>query len=150
MLNPRKPLVQNVGDLKQKLFKKFIYLVVILTETLINLLHFAGSFLPITIDSPKEFIEEQPSKVMVTAEYTCPQYRPVFRWNYNNINAVTNHDNISKTRWRAVSTLTFTATTNDNGRSLTCTVQVTGFPRQEAIVTLRVKSEWKLSSSSHF
>lgn len=64
--------------------------------------------------------------------------------------ASTNIFPITKTQWKSESTLIFTASANDNGRSLTCYMQLNdGTGRQEAMVPLRVKSEL-LSHSSKF
>lgn len=64
--------------------------------------------------------------------------------------ASTTISSIAKTQWKSESTLTFTASANDNGRSLTCYMQFNdGTGRQEATVPLRVKSKL-LSHSSNF
>lgn len=56
--------------------------------------------------------------------------------------ASTNISPVAKTQWKSESTLTFTASANDNGRSLTCYMQFNdGTGKQEAMVPLRVKSE---------
>ncbi|KAE8288648.1 hypothetical protein D5F01_LYC12523 [Larimichthys crocea] len=44
-----------------------------------------------------------------------------------------------RAQWTTVSTLTFTASANDDGRSLKCYAQFTGGQRQEVSITLRVK-----------
>lgn len=127
--------------------KSDFFLVVVLT---FNLLYFAGSFLSLNIRSPEEFLEGQPSKVTCTATFTCLKQAPVFKWSYGNMPAFTTTSQIAKTQWKSESTLTFTASANDNGRSLTCYMQFNdGTGRQEAMVPLRVKSEL-LSHSSNF
>uniref|UniRef100_A0A3B5K7R4 Ig-like domain-containing protein n=1 Tax=Takifugu rubripes TaxID=31033 RepID=A0A3B5K7R4_TAKRU len=62
----------------------------------------------------------QPSKVTCTATFTCLKQAPVFKWSYGNMPAFTSISQIAKTQWKSESTLTFTASANDNGRSLTC------------------------------
>ncbi|XP_056901509.1 uncharacterized protein LOC130532721 isoform X2 [Takifugu flavidus] len=98
------------------------------------------SFLSLNIRSPEEFLEGQPSKVTCTATFTCPKQAPVFKWSYGNMPAFTSISRIAETQWKSESTLTFTASANDNGRSLTCYMQFNdGTGRQEAMVPLRVK-----------
>lgn len=111
-----------------------------------QLLTFSGSIWPITIQSPDEFLEGEPSKVTCTALYTCPQHAPVFKWSYGSMPVSNDISKIENAKWRAESTLTFTASANDNGRSLTCFVQFTDNQRQEASVTVWVKSELKLTA----
>lgn len=97
-----------------------------------------GSILPLTIQSPDEFREGHSSNVTCTALYTCPKHVPTFRWNYGSIPASTDIIMIGNSQWKAVSTLTFTASANNNGKSLTCYAQFTGGQRQEVSITLRV------------
>lgn len=94
-----------------------------------------------TIQIPDEFNEGQASKVTCTTTYTCPKHMPNFKWNYGGVPAFTNIIKTGNARWRAVSTLTFTASANDNGRSLICYAQFTGGQMQEVSITLRVKSK---------
>ncbi|XP_035528098.1 uncharacterized protein LOC118335777 isoform X2 [Morone saxatilis] len=98
------------------------------------------SFLPLTITTTTdEFLEGQPSKVTCNAVYTCPKHIPTFKWNYGSMPTSTDTIKSQSAQWKTVSTLTFTASAKDHGRSLTCSAQFTGGPRQEASITLRVK-----------
>ncbi|XP_026226633.1 uncharacterized protein LOC113169450 [Anabas testudineus] len=98
------------------------------------------SFSPVTIStSSAEFLEGQPSKVTCTALYTCPKDVPVLTWNYDSMPTSTDTKEITKAQWRTVSTLMFTASGNDNGRTLTCYATFGGGRRQEERIILRVK-----------
>uniref|UniRef100_A0A8P4KMX6 Ig-like domain-containing protein n=1 Tax=Dicentrarchus labrax TaxID=13489 RepID=A0A8P4KMX6_DICLA len=100
------------------------------------------SFLPLTITpTTDEFLEGQPSKVTCTAVYTCPKHIPTFKWNYGSMPTSTDTRKSQSAQWKTVSTLTFTASASDHGRSLTCSAQFTGGQRQEESITLRVKKK---------
>ena len=96
--------------------------------------------MPLSIKSD-EFLEGQASPVTCTAAYTCAQDLPVLRWNYDNMPASTKIINAGNAQWHAISTLMFTASANDNGRSLTCHAAFPEGQSQELSVTLRVKSK---------
>ncbi|XP_071326759.1 uncharacterized protein [Trachinotus anak] len=98
------------------------------------------SFSTLTISpTSNEFLEGYASKVTCTASYTCPQHLPTFSWNYKSMPASTDTRNIASAKWTTVSTLTFTASATDHGRSLTCYARFTGGGMQEKSITLRVK-----------
>lgn len=101
----------------------------------------SGSFRPLKIQSPDEFFEGQASVVTCTAYYTCPQHLPELSWSYSNVPASTAITKTGKAQWTAVSKLMFTASANDNDRSLTCSVKFSGDHRQSKSITLRVKSK---------
>ncbi|XP_044063589.1 uncharacterized protein LOC122881428 isoform X2 [Siniperca chuatsi] len=95
---------------------------------------------PLTIQSTSdEFLEGQASKVTCTASYTCSKHLPTLTWNYGSMPASTDTSNSGNAQWRTVSTLTFTASANDHGRSLTCYARFTGGQRQERSITIHVK-----------
>lgn len=97
---------------------------------------------PLTISqSSPAFLEGHESIVTCTAKYTCPANTPTLQWNYRNMQAVSNNIKISNTEWKTVSTLKFTASRDDHGKSLTCYARFTGGGRQEQSITLSVKSE---------
>ncbi|XP_010779215.1 myelin-associated glycoprotein-like [Notothenia coriiceps] len=98
------------------------------------------SFLPLTISQTSDtFLEGQPRTVTCTASYTCPTHLPNLSWNYVNMPTTTKSSKSGIASWRTVSTLTFTASSNDHGRSLTCYAQFNGGQMQEKSITLRVK-----------
>ncbi|XP_056236064.1 uncharacterized protein LOC130171837 isoform X2 [Seriola aureovittata] len=98
------------------------------------------SFSRLTISAPsEEFLEGYASKVICTASYTCPKNVPTLTWNYMSMPASTDTRNIANAKWTTVSTLTFTASANDHGRSLTCYAEFSGGGRLEESITLRVK-----------
>nr|XP_046255332.1 uncharacterized protein LOC124064705 [Scatophagus argus] len=98
------------------------------------------SFFPLTIQSPSdEFLEGEARKVTCMVSYTCAKDLPSLTWNYGSMPASTDIKKSANTRFTAVSTLTFTASANDNGRSLTCYAQFNDGQRLEASRTLRVK-----------
>lgn len=102
----------------------------------------SGSFLPLTISPTSvEFLEGHASKVTCTASYTCSKDVPVLTWNYDRMPASTDTREITNAQWRTVSTLTFTASANDNGRSLICYAKFRRGQREEKSITLRVKRE---------
>uniref|UniRef100_A0A3Q1I5K5 Ig-like domain-containing protein n=1 Tax=Anabas testudineus TaxID=64144 RepID=A0A3Q1I5K5_ANATE len=106
---------------------------------------FFDTTVTIEVDSTPEkplitFLEGQPSKVSCTALYTCPKDVPVLTWNYDSMPTSTDTKEIAKAQWRTVSTLMFTASGNDNGRTLTCYATFGGGRRQEERIILRVKS----------
>lgn len=111
-------------------------------DLLIATIYILGQFLPLAISSPIEFLEGQPTKVTCTASYTCPHHLPTIRWNYDNMETSSHTTKAEKTLFRSVSTLTFIASAEDNGRSLTCNAQFTDGPTQEQSVTLRIKSKF--------
>ncbi|KAK5862485.1 hypothetical protein PBY51_017876 [Eleginops maclovinus] len=98
------------------------------------------SFLPLTISQTSdEFLEGQPRTVTCTASFTCPKSIPTLTWNYGNMPTTTENGKSGIAGWRTVSTLTFTASSNDHGRSLTCYARLIGGQRLEKSITLRVK-----------
>ncbi|KAL7393025.1 hypothetical protein ABVT39_005495 [Epinephelus coioides] len=98
------------------------------------------SFSPLTISRTSyEFLEGQASKVTCTASYTCPKHVPVLTWNYASMPASSETRQSGSAEWKTVSTLTFTPSGKDHGRSLTCYAQFSGGQRQERSITLRVK-----------
>uniref|UniRef100_A0A669EE39 Uncharacterized LOC102075623 n=1 Tax=Oreochromis niloticus TaxID=8128 RepID=A0A669EE39_ORENI len=87
-----------------------------------------------------EFLEGDQSTVTCTVSYTCYRNIPTLKWNYGNMPASSDTSKLSGgAQWRTVSTLTFTASANDNGRSLICYARFPGGQTKEASVTLRVK-----------
>ncbi|KAF3839919.1 hypothetical protein F7725_018636 [Dissostichus mawsoni] len=89
--------------------------------------HVSGSFLPLTISqTSEEFLEGQPRTVTCTASYTCPKHLPTLSWNYGNMPTTTVNSQIRLASWSTVSSLTFTASSNDHGRSLTCYARFIG------------------------
>uniref|UniRef100_A0A669F2Q1 Uncharacterized LOC102079322 n=1 Tax=Oreochromis niloticus TaxID=8128 RepID=A0A669F2Q1_ORENI len=87
-----------------------------------------------------EFLEGEPNKVTCTVSYTCNQNIPTLTWNYGNMPASSDTSKLSGgAQWRTVSTLTFTASANDNGRSLVCFARFPGGQTKEASIPLRVK-----------
>ncbi|KAG7242185.1 hypothetical protein INR49_024231, partial [Caranx melampygus] len=117
-------------------------------------LNAACSISPLTISqSSQEFLEGYASTVTCTATYTCPADTPTLRWNYENMPASTATEKVSNTQWKAVSTLRFTASGNDHGKSLTCYAQFTGGGRQEKSIILSVKRnmlsrDWSFTTPS--
>ncbi|XP_047453824.1 uncharacterized protein LOC125015854 isoform X3 [Mugil cephalus] len=96
------------------------------------------SILPLTISSTSnEFLEGYPSKVICTATYTCSKHRPTLTWSYGNM--PTSTATTKEAQWKTVSTLTFTSSANDQGRSLTCYAVFSNGERQETSITLQVK-----------
>ncbi|XP_075882200.1 uncharacterized protein LOC142888052 isoform X3 [Nelusetta ayraudi] len=98
-------------------------------------------FLPLIVDSPDEFKEGQPTKVTCTASYTCAKHTPTITWNRDSMPVSTDILNTKNPPMKYVSTLTFTALANDDGRYLTCNAR---FPfadgqTQDKSVRLRVK-----------
>lgn len=105
-----------------------------------------GVFLPLIVDSPDEFKEGQPTKVTCTASYTCAKHTPTITWNRDSMPVSTDILNTKNPPMKYVSTLTFTALANDDGRYLTCNAR---FPfadgqTQDKSVRLRVKSKFDL------
>uniref|UniRef100_A0A669CUP2 Ig-like domain-containing protein n=1 Tax=Oreochromis niloticus TaxID=8128 RepID=A0A669CUP2_ORENI len=87
-----------------------------------------------------EFLEGDQSTVTCTVSYTCYRNIPTLTWNYGNMPASSDTSKLSGgAQWRTVSTLTFTASANDNGRSLICYARFPGGQTKEASITLRVK-----------
>ncbi|XP_031708908.1 sialoadhesin-like [Anarrhichthys ocellatus] len=123
---------ENIGRYTHRFFDKTVTIEVV------------SSFSPLTIShTSDEFLEGQASKVICTASYTCPKHIPTLTWNYGTMPASTDTSKRGNTEWRSVSTLTFTASAKDHGRSLTCSAQFTGGQRQEKSITLQVKNEYK-------
>ncbi|XP_025767073.1 myelin-associated glycoprotein isoform X2 [Oreochromis niloticus] len=100
-----------------------------------------GSISGLTVSSASyEFLEGEPNKVTCTVSYTCYRNIPTLTWNYGNMPASSDTSKLSGgAQWRTVSTLTFTASANDNGRSLICYARFPGGQTREASITLRVK-----------
>lgn len=103
-----------------------------------------GDFMPLTVDSPDEFKEGQPTKVTCTASYTCAKYTPSITWNRDSMPVSTDILNTRKTLMKYVSTLTFTASAKDDGRYLTCNARFADGQTQDKSVRLRVKSKFDL------
>ncbi|XP_055359206.1 uncharacterized protein LOC114843099 [Betta splendens] len=98
------------------------------------------SFSSLTISPTSvEFLEGQASSVTCTASYTCSKDQPVLTWNYNSMPASTSTQKVGDTQWNTVSTLTFTASATDNGKSMRCYAKFQNGQRQEASISLRVK-----------
>eukprot|EP00064_Thunnus_orientalis_P016176 superscaffoldBa00003149_g16239 len=98
------------------------------------------SILPLTIsDTSEEFLEGYPKKITCTSSYTCSQHKPTLTWNDGSMPASTTDIKSGNAQWQTVSTLTFTASTNDHGRSLTCYARFNGGETQQTSITLRVK-----------
>lgn len=93
------------------------------------------------IQSPDEFLEGQASKVVCTASYTCAKDTPTLSWNYDQMPATKDVKKLQETEWNAVSTLTFKASANDHGKSLTCDAQFPDGQTMEVSTTLQVKSK---------
>lgn len=103
---------------------------------------FSGSFLPLFLKSTtEEFLEGIPSKVTCTASYTCSHTIPSLTWNYGSMQISTDTSSSGMAMWKTVSTLTFVASAQDHGKSLTCNALFTEGQRQEARIPLRVKSQ---------
>ncbi|CAJ1061623.1 uncharacterized protein LOC122881428 isoform X3 [Xyrichtys novacula] len=110
-----------------------------LTAAAFQTLNAECSFLSLTIRSTSnEFNEGQATRVTCTASYTCPKQNPTLTWNYANMPASTVTSSSGSAQWITVSTLSFTASPSDQGRSLTCYARFSGGQRQESI-TLNVK-----------
>ncbi|KAG8010164.1 Myelin-associated glycoprotein, partial [Nibea albiflora] len=109
--------------------------------TVSKLLNAECSFSPLTIRPPStnEFLEGQASTVTCTVWYTCAKDLPTLRWNYDSMPASTETRKTRTAQWTTVSTLSFTASGNDDGRSLRCYAQFTGGQTADASITLRVK-----------
>nr|XP_014267520.2 uncharacterized protein LOC101486455 isoform X2 [Maylandia zebra] len=87
-----------------------------------------------------EFLERDQSTVTCTVSYTCYRNIPTVTWNYGNMPASSDTSKLSGgAQWRTVSTLTFTASANDNGRSLICYARFAGGQTRRATIILRVK-----------
>ncbi|XP_074510099.1 uncharacterized protein LOC141779249 isoform X2 [Sebastes fasciatus] len=98
------------------------------------------TYSPLTISrTSDEFLEGQASGVTCTSSYTCPKHIPTLTWNYGSMPASTDTSKTGAAEWRTVSKLTFTASANDHGRSLTCHARFTGAQTTEKSITLRVK-----------
>ncbi|XP_023185964.1 myelin-associated glycoprotein-like isoform X1 [Xiphophorus maculatus] len=85
-----------------------------------------------------EYFEGVPSKVTCEASYTCSKDAPVLTWNFANM-PVDKDIKESGSLQKTVSTLTFTASAKDNGKSLICYATFPGVPTQEKSMTIRVK-----------
>lgn len=103
-----------------------------------------GVFMPLTVDSPDEFNEGQPTKVTCTASYTCAKHTPTITWNRDGMPVSTDILNTRKPLMKYVSTLTFTASANDDGRYLMCNARFADGQTQDKSVRLRVKSKFDL------
>ncbi|XP_073340707.1 uncharacterized protein [Pagrus major] len=111
-----------------------------LTATTTRTLKAECSFSPLTIQTTsEEFLEGQASKVTCTAVYTCPKHLPTITWSYGDMSAPTTTKKTGTAQWKTVSTLTLTASGNDNGRYLKCSAQFSGSKRKEVGIFLRVK-----------
>ncbi|KAM9723396.1 uncharacterized protein ACNS7B_018820 [Menidia menidia] len=100
------------------------------------------SLFPLSITTvSKEFLEGIASKVTCTASYTCPRNMPTFTWNYGSMPISTSTTQVSGNTvlWKTSSTLTFTSSASDHGRSLTCYAQFSGAQKQQTSITLNVK-----------
>ncbi|XP_076016848.1 uncharacterized protein LOC143008807 isoform X2 [Genypterus blacodes] len=97
------------------------------------------SFSALTIQpQSEEFPEGHSKQVTCTATYTCPKDTPTLTWSYNRMPVTADHKKTGG-QWKSVSTLTFTASAEDHGKSLTCYARYTGEGRQETSITLQVK-----------
>ncbi|CAK6960430.1 uncharacterized protein LOC121905273 isoform X1 [Scomber scombrus] len=96
----------------------------------------------LNITTSEEFLDGYSKTITCTALYTCPQHLPTLTWNYDSMPASTDIKKTGSAQWKAVSTLTFTASANDHGRSLICYSRFTGGQKLEASITLRVKNEF--------
>lgn len=105
-----------------------------------------GVFKPLTIQSPAEFNEGQPTTVTCTAMYTCAKHTPTITWNRDRMQVSTDVSKEGKTLMKFVSTLTFIASARDIGRSLTCNAQFSNGQRQEQSITLWVRSKYHFNS----
>lgn len=103
-----------------------------------------GVFMPLTVKSPDEFKEGQPTKVNCTASYTCAKHTPTITWNRDSMPVSTDIINTRKTLMNYVSILTFTASAKDDGRYLTCNARFADGQTQDKSVRLRVKSKFDL------
>lgn len=102
-----------------------------------------GSINPPSISSVStEYLEGVPSKVTCEASYTCSKDAPVLTWNFANM-PVDKDIKASGSLQKTVSTLTFTASAKDNGKSLTCYATFPGGQTQEKSMTIRVKREYQ-------
>uniref|UniRef100_A0A3B5LBU1 Ig-like domain-containing protein n=1 Tax=Xiphophorus couchianus TaxID=32473 RepID=A0A3B5LBU1_9TELE len=97
----------------------------------------------VTLDVFREYIRglftnSKPFTLRLTATckvtHVCPSSPPKFSWSHSG----TRKTNLQKT----VSTLTFTASAKDNGKSLTCYATFPGGQTQEKSMTIRVKREF--------
>lgn len=100
-----------------------------------------GVFMPLTINSPGEFNEGQPTKVTCTASYTCAKHTPTITWNRDSSQVSTSVSYEGKTSMKYVSALTFTASAQDSGRTLTCNAQFSNGQKQDKSITLWVRSK---------
>lgn len=104
---------------------------------------FLGSINPPSISSVStEYLEGVPSKVTCEASYTCSKDAPVLTWNFANM-PVDRDIKASGSLQKTVSTLTFTASAKDNGKSLICYAKFPGVQAQEKSMTIRVKREYQ-------
>lgn len=103
-----------------------------------------GVFMPLAINSPDEFKEGQPTKVTCTATYTCAKHTPTITWSHDSMPVSTDLLNTGTPLMKYVSTLTFTASAKDDGKSLTCNARFADDLTQDKSVRLRVKSKFDL------
>ncbi|KAM4601205.1 uncharacterized protein ACJ7VT_021004 isoform 2-T2 [Polymixia lowei] len=96
-------------------------------------------WLPSISHKSQEFLEGKASKVTCYVYYSCPEHVPTLTWNYGSMPASTKVTKTGNTPWKSVSTLTFTASAKDQGRSLTCYAHFSGASRHEESITLQVK-----------
>nr|XP_020475782.1 uncharacterized protein LOC109971707 isoform X3 [Monopterus albus] len=109
------------------------------TASTTEILNAECSYSPLTISpTSDEFLEGHSSKVTCIASYTCPIHHPTLKWNYESMPASTDTSRAAA-QWTTVSTLNFTASAKDHGKTLTCSGTFSGGQTQEVSITLRVK-----------
>uniref|UniRef100_H3ASG3 Ig-like domain-containing protein n=1 Tax=Latimeria chalumnae TaxID=7897 RepID=H3ASG3_LATCH len=100
---------------------------------------------------PKEITENVTVTVTCTTSHTCPAAPPGLTWNGAQGPSTVQHRPLQDGLWEVSSTLTFTPSYTDHGKSLTCQVMYSGGKWTESSIELRVMyapKDVKLTSRS--
>ncbi|XP_029959554.1 uncharacterized protein LOC115397408 [Salarias fasciatus] len=76
-------------------------------------------------ERPDEVPEGVPKTLSCTVSHKCKKNTPKITWNYGHMQTSVNTKKISSSSYSTVSSLTFTGSAEDDGKTLTCTAQFT-------------------------
>ncbi|TWW79382.1 Myelin-associated glycoprotein [Takifugu flavidus] len=103
---------------------------------------------PISLSIKGQVRKDRSTSAVCFVTHSCPTSPPVFTWSHAGSQKV-QHTPVKDGQWKAISTLRFQATKEDNNKHLRCRVTYKGGQQQEAASLLEVIFAPEISNTSH-
>ncbi|KAJ8332798.1 hypothetical protein SKAU_G00416940 [Synaphobranchus kaupii] len=93
----------------------------------------------IIIHKPEEFLEGVVENITCSVFYACSKQRPAIMWNYKDMQTSSATTRLAPTNWQTLSSIMFIASTDDHGKTLTCTAEFPDGKMPKTSINLQVK-----------